>query len=123
MRNWLRIVCSASAVALCLYGVAVAGSFEDGQAAYDRGDYGQAVQVWRPLAVHGDARSEYMLGTSYDLGRGVPQNYVLAAAWYQRAADQGFQQAQANLGTLYASGRGVALDYGLAIRWWARAAS
>jgi hypothetical protein len=35
--------------------VAVAGPFEDGQAAYDRHDYATALQVWQPLADHGDS--------------------------------------------------------------------
>lgn len=122
MKYWIRTICSAGALALCLTTSAFAGSYEDGQSAYDQGNYADAVRVWRPLATHGDSRAEYMLGMAYDLGRGVPQNYATAAVWYLRAAEQGLHEAQADLGTMYASGRGVPLDYALAIKWWNRAA-
>jgi hypothetical protein len=36
-------------------GAAVAGPFEDGGAAYARGDYATAMRLWRPLADQGDA--------------------------------------------------------------------
>jgi hypothetical protein len=36
-------------------GAAVAGPFEDGSAAYARGDYATAMRLWRPLADQGDA--------------------------------------------------------------------
>ena len=42
------------AVAVMLTGVAVAGPFEDGVAAYDRGDYATALRLWRPLAEEGN---------------------------------------------------------------------
>jgi len=40
----------------------------------------------------------------------VEQNYELAAAWYQRAADQGHARAMVNLGMLYDDGNGVVQD-------------
>lgn len=46
----------------------------------------------------------------YETGRGLPQDYMLAAAWYQRAAQQGYPRAQHLLGLLYDKGQGVAED-------------
>ena len=41
---------------------AIAGPFEDGFAAYQRGDYATAMQLWLPLADQGDAVAQYNLG-------------------------------------------------------------
>ncbi len=63
------------AVAVMLTGVAVAGPFEDGVAAYKRGDYATALRLWRPLAEQGDADAQFNLGLMYANGEGVPQDY------------------------------------------------
>jgi TPR repeat protein len=59
----------------------------------------------------------------YDNGQGVLQDYVEAARWYRRAAEQGVATAQANLADMYAFGRGVPQDYVLAHMWFNLAAS
>ncbi|MBL26898.1 MAG: hypothetical protein CMM50_05015, partial [Rhodospirillaceae bacterium] len=45
--------------------------FAEGVAAYDRGDFAEAIAEWQPLADTGDKRSLYNLATMYRLGRGV----------------------------------------------------
>jgi hypothetical protein len=122
MKRELGFVCAGGVLALCIFGCAAAGPIEEGQQAYDRGDYATAAQLCLPLAERGDARAEYLLGMLYDLGHGVPKNYVQAAYWFRKAADQGVGEAQANLGALYASGLGVPLDYKKAILLWGEAA-
>jgi uncharacterized protein len=79
-------------------GMAVAGPFEDGQAAYDRHDFPTALQDWRPLADHGDAKAQNKLGNMFRAGEGVPKDYAEALKWYRLSADQGYPNAQANLG-------------------------
>ncbi len=58
----------------------------------------------------------------YEEAQGVEQDYVEAARWYRRAADQGMHIAQLSLGRMYASGRGVAHDQSEAARWYRKAA-
>lgn len=65
----------------------------------------------------GDAESQYKLGYDYFLGRGVPVDYVQAAIWWRKAAEQGYPQAQNNLGVLYNSGKGVPQSYAEAYFW------
>jgi len=79
-------------------GFAVAGPFEDGQTAYERGDYATAFKLWRPLAEHGDAEAQYNLGVMYEMGHGVPRDYVYVTAyrWFDLAAAQGNRQAAYN---------------------------
>ena len=96
--------------------------YEDGLAAYQRGDYATALKFWRPLAEQGFADAQYSLGVSYDYGLGVPQDYAEAVKWYRNAAEQGFADAQYNLGYMYATGEGVPPDFGEAANWFLMAA-
>lgn len=93
--------------ALLVSSVGHAGPLEDAVAAHERGDYGRALQLLRPLAQEGSTPAFYLLGLMYANGRGVPQDYKEAVAWYQKAAEQGFAPAQLNLGLMYDNGQGV----------------
>ena len=65
----------------------------------------------------GDPEAQYKLGYDYFLGRGVPLDYVQAAIWWRKAADQGYPKAQNNLGVLYNAGKGVPQSYAEAYFW------
>ena len=54
--------------------------------------------------------AENQLGEYYRDGRGVGQDYGQAAAWFRKAADEGFGDSQLSLGRLFAAGRGVPQD-------------
>jgi hypothetical protein len=43
----------------------------------------------KAAAEGGDALSQWSIGSNYEDGRGVPQNYIRAYAWYSVAAAQG----------------------------------
>ena len=61
-------------------------------------------------ASHGDTVAECTIGVMYQQGHGVPQDYVQAAKWFQRAAKHGQGDAQFCLGELYQHGQGVKND-------------
>jgi len=82
-----------------------AGPLDDGGAAYQRGDYATAFQLWRPLADQGDGSAQFNLGLMYAEGEGVPQDFVAAVAWYRKAADQGYARAQFKLGLMHDTGK------------------
>jgi len=71
----------------------------------------------------GGAMEQYQVGYSYESGDQVPQDYALAAQWYQKSADQGFAAAQYSLGMFYVIGLGVPRDYERAYFWLSLAAS
>jgi TPR repeat protein len=97
--------------------------FEDGMAAYQRGDYVHAMHLWRPLADQGNARAQSNLGVMYAKGQGVRRrDYAAAASWYRKAAEQGNAIGQSNLGVMYAEGRGVPQDDSVAVCWYRKAA-
>jgi len=102
-----------------------AGPFEDGRAAFKRGDYATALRLWRPLAAQGNAQAQSALGRMYEHGifvyeHGivVPQDYKEALRLYRLAAAQGNADAQDNLGEMYQNGNNVVRDYVRAHMWF-----
>ena len=76
---------------------AVAGPWEDGMEAYNRGDYMPAIRLFRPLAEQGNARAQHLIGVMYHKGEGVARNSVRAFAWFSLAAAHGDREAKAKL--------------------------
>lgn len=80
-----------------------------------------AQQVIDPRVIEqakaGDRVAQYKLGYDYFLGRGVPVDYVQAAIWWKKSAEQGYPEAQNNLGVLYNTGKGVPQSFADAYFW------
>ena len=53
----------------------------------------------------------------YFYGEGVPKDYIEAAKWYRKAAEQGLSPAQGMLGAMYAEGKGVPKDEIEGLAW------
>jgi TPR repeat protein len=100
----------------------MAESNEAGYAAYGRGDYATAFQIWKSLADQGSQTAQYGLGELYSLGHGVSRDDREAAKWYERAAASGHAPAQSRLGAMYDEGRGVRQSLSKAMKWYRRAA-
>jgi uncharacterized protein len=112
----------AMTVLLLSVGTTWAGPYEDGLAAYERGDYANALKIYRSLAAEGDSTAQNDLGFMYDEGKGVTKDYTEALRWYRLAAAQGHATAQKNLGRMYEEGKGAKQDYAEAIKWYRQAA-
>jgi len=72
------------------------------------------------LAEQGVAYAQNQLGLQFLQQQ--PENYPDAVNWFNKAAQQGEQQAQYNLGLLYLQGKGVEQNYAIAKQWFQRAA-
>ena len=48
-------------------------------------------------ANQGDANAQYRLGICYFNGKGVRRNFVKAATWFRKAAEQGHDRAKYQL--------------------------
>ena len=94
-----------------------------GESDYSSWDYPRAIKRVGPAAERGDARAQTYLGFMYQYGRGVAQNYALAAYWYRRGAEQGNPMAQHLLGLLFDKGLGVPTNHVAAHVWLSLAAS
>ncbi len=61
-------------------------AYNEGVAAYNKGDYQRAIEKFQPLAEQGHAIAQYNFGLMYDDGQAVPQDYVQAYKWYTLSA-------------------------------------
>jgi len=84
----LKRILAGVVLSVMLTGAAAAGPFEEGVAAYRRGDYATALRLMRPLAEQGFAAAQSNLGNMYENGRGVPQDNVQAHMWFNLAASR-----------------------------------
>jgi len=117
-----RIVATLAVVVALLFSAGSAwANFDDGMAAYERGDYATALKEFRSLAEQGHVAAQFSLGVMYDHGFGVPENDVKAVKWWHKAAEQGDALAQSNLGNMYADGAGIPVNNVKAYMWWSLA--
>ena len=81
MKQGIKTFLASGLLAVALNGSAIAGPFEDGQVAYRRDDYAEALRLWGQLADQGDARAQFSLGKMYYIGQGVLRDNAKADAW------------------------------------------
>ena len=81
-------------------GLLYAGPLETGLAAYKRSDYSTALEIFKPLAITGNAVAQRHLALSYATGQGLPKDDKRAVFWGRKAADQGDAAAQSMLGEM-----------------------
>ena len=115
--NMIKAIFAAGLLALTLSTAAMAGPFEEGEAAYQRNDYAAALSYWQPLADQGDANAQFRVGALYAFGLGVPEDRAKSIAWLQKAAEQRNVDAQFVLGVRYRDGEGVPQDDVLSHMW------
>ena len=100
-------------------------------------DYPEAMKWFLKAADQGDAGAQFELGVIYFTGNYglkvdntenlgsldgtnwvTPNDYVDAAKWFRKAADQGDAYAQSDLGQMYEKGLGVGQDLAEAYFWY-----
>ena len=114
----MSLVLSSKAVALVKSDHSGEDSVQKGRLAYEKGDYGTALQIFTPLAQEGDLVAQLNLAKMYREGRGVSKNYKAAVKWFNLSAAQGNAVAQYHLGVAYSFGLGVVPDYEIALKWY-----
>jgi TPR repeat protein len=81
-------------------------------------DLPAAFALCKKAAAGGFVPAQATLGVLFTRVR----DYVQAALWLEKAAEQGDPEAQYNLGLAYIKGLGVSADFGVAFRWMVKAA-
>lgn len=104
-------------------GNALAGPYDDALSAKDSGDFVKARSLLQPLALQGDANSQFQLSLLYGNGQGGPADAKESVKWLRMAAKKGHAPAQSNLGAAYSRGWGVAQNYVRAVVWFTLAAA
>jgi TPR repeat protein len=100
----------------------IAGPLEDAIATASRGDYPNALRLFRTLADQGNSYAQHNLAAMYAKGIGVRQDYGEAIKLLRLAAEKGLAIAQNDMGIMYRQGWGVARDDAEAVNWFRRAA-
>ena len=85
-------------------------SFDPAYAAYDSGNYGQALKLATDAAAKGEVQADTLIGKLYSEGLGIRQDEAKAAEWFTKGAVAGDMHAQFELGLMLAQGRGVKKD-------------
>jgi len=94
----------------------------EGNAAFDRQDYGIAFEKYTAAADLGDVEAINMIGVMYSTGRFVDQDVEEALIWYRKAADAGFGTAMFNIGAIYAQSESLGRDPSEAVAWYRKSA-
>jgi TPR repeat protein len=97
MRKLIAMAGLITAVQVSQAGAAFAGPWEDGMAAYNRGDYVPAIGLFRPLAEQGNPSAQSVLGVMYWKGQGVAKSSARAFMWFSLAAARGDRKAKVEL--------------------------
>lgn len=95
-----------------------AAQFARGETAFNRGDLGEAIRLFREAAEQGHAPAQSRL--AYVLDKAEENEEALA--WYRKAAEQGDAQGQFGLGQMIAVGEGTGKDPATGLAWILRAA-
>ncbi len=74
-----------------------------GRAAFEKGDFVQAMAEWTSAAERGDSEAEFQLGMLHERGD-LKQDYKQAGHWYEKAAEQGHIGAEYRLAWIWGVG-------------------
>lgn len=100
MRDFTRTTALAAALVATMLSVTAWADTKAGVDAWSRGDHEAAVKEWLGPAAKGDADAQFNMGQAYKLGKGVPQDFKRAEAWYRKAAEQGHIKAADTVGLM-----------------------
>ncbi len=93
----------------------------DADAAYGRGEYKEALKLFKKAANKGDSYALKRCGDMYFLGEGTGKSYSSALSYYKKAAAKNNVEAQTILGIMYENGFGTKQNYAFAAIWYERA--
>jgi TPR repeat protein len=88
---------------------------------YEIKQYDNALAWYLLAARENNAAAQNNVGVSFNLGLGVPKNYLCALKWYLKSAEQkNCDFAVISIGMLLENGHGVPLDKYRALEWYCR---
>ena len=90
---------------------------QEGVAAFEAGDFKEALAKIQPAAEKGNAQAAYWMGQMYENGLGVKMDAGTALTWYQKAAEGGWADAKFKLGEIYFTGTEDLQDFAKARKW------
>lgn len=76
-------------------------NLSEGQAAFNAGNYTQALTLWRVLAEQGQPDAQVFVGLAYANGWGTEKDITKSIYWYRMAAENNNSTGQFLLGLFY----------------------
>lgn len=96
--------------------------FQEGVAAYDKGDFTTAFKIWLPLAQQSDLAAMRNVALMLRKGEGTARDPKRALWFYEEAGSKGFALAQVNAAFMHLEGDGVPKNLEAAAFWFHSAA-
>jgi hypothetical protein len=110
--------------ALLLLGpLPVLAQYEEGQKAFDAGDYAGALAAWQKGAEADDAKSQYSLGYLAQFGLAGAADLNAAKSWYEKASQNNSPDGFYALGLMYETGQAGEKDLAKAFDLYHKAAA
>lgn len=94
----------------------------EGQTAFEREQYPEAMSHFKPLAERGDPQAQAAMAVMYRFGYGVPKDPKTALVWLRKAEAQGHAQSIFRIGEMKEFGEGEPADLAGAVVLYRRAA-
>ncbi|VAW90647.1 hypothetical protein MNBD_GAMMA21-1727 [hydrothermal vent metagenome] len=91
-------------------------------AAFESKQFADALRLFMPFAVEGDADAQHRIAIIYQNGLGVVKSCENAFKWMKASAEQGYAIAQHGLGFMYLEGECAEQDSIAAANWFEMAA-
>ena len=101
MGSWVRRIFLFSFTILLCTSFSSGADLASAKSLYEQKDYAAAFKQLAPLAEHGNADAQLILGKMYMGGQGVLKDLDHAIKWFKASATQGNADAQFFLGSLY----------------------
>ena len=92
--------------------------FREGVAAYDKGDFETAFNIWLPLAQQADLAAMRNVALLLREGKGTKRDPARALWFYEEAGSKGFALAQVNAAFMHLEGDGVPKNLEAAAFWF-----
>ena len=121
IRSFLGLLWIATLLLICA--PPVLAQYEEGQAAFDAGDYQKAQGLWQKGAEAGEPRCLYSLGYLAQFGLAASADLDAAKSWYEKAAGKNSPDALYALGLMYETGQAGSKDLGKAFDYYHQAAA
>ncbi|MGL6188021.1 MAG: tetratricopeptide repeat protein [Holosporales bacterium] len=96
--------------------------FDLGLEYYLKNNFEEAASWLKKAVEQGYADAQLLLGATYQIGKGVPQDRLKAVAYYKLAAEQGYADAQLLLGRMYYRSEDVSQNLEEAAKWYRKGA-
>jgi hypothetical protein len=120
IRPFLRLLFTALSLLIC--GGPVLAQYEEGQKAFDAGDFAGAHSAWQKGAEQGDSRAQYSLGYLAQFGLAGGADLNAARSWYEKAGGNNNADALYALGLMYETGQAGEKNLAKAFDYYHRAA-